>query len=222
MNMKSGRAYQQTVRAQKAAETEERILEEAERLFSTESFDRVTLAAVAQASGVSIPTLQRGFGNKEGLFAAVGARVRARVMAQRDPAPMPNARDGHDGHDGHDGRDGRGGNDVDGALDALLAHYERDGRMVWHLLKQEAEVPQLRPALTDARALHRAWVKAVFARFLDGDDGAKNDTIDVFYAATDLYLWKLMRLDLGRSRAETERTIKAIVHAAIDRTKRSK
>ncbi|MEW5850113.1 MAG: TetR/AcrR family transcriptional regulator [Myxococcota bacterium] len=38
----------------------------------------MTLAAVAEASGVSIPTLQRRFGNKDGLFAAVGDRVRAR------------------------------------------------------------------------------------------------------------------------------------------------
>jgi len=53
-------------------------------------FDRVTLAAVAQAAGVTIPTLQRRFGNKEGLFAACGSRVGVRIVAQRGSPPVGN------------------------------------------------------------------------------------------------------------------------------------
>ena len=56
--MKSGRAYQQTARAQKTAESLERILDEAEALFFSEPFDRVTLDAVARAAHASMATLQ--------------------------------------------------------------------------------------------------------------------------------------------------------------------
>lgn len=190
--MKTGRAYQQTARARKTAEGLERILDEAEALFFSEAFDRVTLDAVARAAGVSIPTLQRNFGNKEGLFAAVGARMRTRVEAERKPPP----------------------GDVEGALRALLDHYERDGRTMWHLLRQEADVPLLHAGLDEARGVHRAWVGEVFARSLDALKGAERERrLDALVAATDLYVWKLLRVDLGRTRQQVGRTITAMALA---------
>lgn len=190
--MKSGRSYQQTVRAQVAAENEERILAAAEELFSRETFDRLSLAALAEHAGVSIPTLQRKFGNKEGLFAAVGERIRTRVMSEREPS----------------------GDDVDAALDALLSHYERDGRLVWHMLKQEADVPMLQGAMQSARAIHRLWVEQVFFACLPaGEDAARTAHVDALFAATDLYLWKLLRIDLQRSAQDTARTLKSMARA---------
>jgi len=190
--MKSGRAYQQTARAQKTAESLERILDEAEALFFSEPFDRVTLDAVARAAGVSIPTLQRNFGNKEGLFAAVGARMRARVEAERRPPP----------------------DDPEGALRALLDHYERDGRTMWHLLRQEADVPLLHAGLDEARAVHRAWVGEVFACSLAALKGAERERrLDALVAATDLYVWKLLRVDLGRTRQQVGRSMTAMALA---------
>lgn len=190
--MKMARAYQQTLRAQKAAENADRILDEAERLFTLESFDRVSLATVAAAAGVSVPTLQRRFGNKEGLFAAAGERVRARVMSQR--------------------RSPTG--DIDGALDSLLEHYEIEGRMVWHWLKQEADVPILGVALKEGRATHRAWVEEIFAAALCSLSGeARERKVDAIVAATDIYLWKLLRVDLGRPREHVAHVMKAMAHA---------
>jgi len=190
--MKIGRPYQQTARAQKTAESLERILDEAEALFFSEPFDRVTLDAVARAAGVSIPTLQRNFGNKEGLFAAVGARMRARVEAERRPPP----------------------GDIKGALRALLDHYERDGRTMWHLLRQEADVPLLHAGLDEARGVHRAWVGEVFARSLEALKGAERERrLDALVAATDLYVWKLLRVDLGRTRQQVGRSMTAMALA---------
>ncbi|MBK6528650.1 MAG: TetR/AcrR family transcriptional regulator [Deltaproteobacteria bacterium] len=189
--MKSGRAYQQTARAQKTAESLERILDEAEALFFSEPFDRVTLDAVARAAGVSIPTLQRNFGNKEGLFAAVGGRMRARVEAERRPPRMTQE-----------------------ARPALLDHYERDGRTMWHLLRQEADVPLLHAGLDEARAVHRAWVGEVFACSLAALKGAERERrLDALVAATDLYVWKLLRVDLGRTRQQVGRTMTAMALA---------
>lgn len=190
--MKSGRAYQQTARARKTAESLARILDEAEALFFSEPFDRVTLDAVARAAGVSIPTLQRNFGNKEGLFAAVGARMRARVEAERRPPP----------------------GDPEGALRALLDHYERDGRTMWHLLRQEEDVPLLHAGLDEARGVHRAWVGEVFAGSLAALKGAERERrLDALVAATDLYVWKLLRVDLGRTRQQVGRTMTAMALA---------
>ncbi|MBK8458865.1 MAG: TetR/AcrR family transcriptional regulator [Micropruina sp.] len=168
--MKAARVYRQGVRAQQASANEERILDAAERLFATELFDRVSLAEIAQASGVSIPTLQRRFGSKDGLFEATGRRVRERVLAQRRP-PGP---------------------DLDSALAALLDHYEQEGAMVWHLLRQENDVPALAVVLAEARRMHRVWIEEVYAPLLDGLEGEDRHTrVDALVAATDLYLWKL-------------------------------
>lgn len=187
MNVKSERAYNQTLRAQKTQDAEERILGEAERLFATEPFDRVTLDAVARAAGVSIPTLQRRFGSKDGLFAACGDRMRAGVQRQRGAPPA---------------------GDVPAAVKELVAHYEAEGAMVWHFLRQEPDVPALGPALAEGRAMHRAWVVTVFGKRLRAE-------IDALVAVTDLFTWKLLRIDLGRSRDEVESTITAMALALI-------
>jgi AcrR family transcriptional regulator len=184
VNIKLRRDYNQTVRAQNVASTGERILEKAERLFSTRPFERVSLAEVARAADVTIPTLQRRFGNKDGLFAAIGTRVRARIHQQRGTPPL---------------------DDVHACIVQLVAHYELEGRMMWHLLRQEADVPLLRPALQEGRKTHRIWVESVFAPFLERIDGqARRALVDALVAVTDVFTWKLLRLDLGRSRGEVE------------------
>lgn len=189
MNMKCGRGYQQTLRAQQAHDNQARILGAAERLFATERFDRVTLHAVATAAGVTIPTIQRRFGNKEGLFAACADAMRPRILAQRVvPA----------------------GGDLALAVRRLVDHYEQEGRMVWHFLRQEQDVPLLRDGLAEGRRVHRAWVEAVFG----ADDPTRTDAL---VAATDVYVWKLLRIDLGRRRAEVEERMIAMARAVAGR-----
>jgi AcrR family transcriptional regulator len=175
------------------ADTEERILAEAQRLFSTELFDRVSLAAVARGADVTIPTIQRRYGNKDGLFAAVAARVRTRIQHQRGTPPL---------------------GDVRACIVELVAHYELEGRMVWHLLRQEADVPLLRPALDEGRVTHRAWVEGVFAPLFEPLDGkARRPLVDALVAVTDVFTWKLLRLDLCRSRREVEILMNALAAA---------
>lgn len=186
--MKQRRAYTQTLRAQKTQENEARILDVAEALFSTELFDRVTLDAVARAAAVTIPTLQRRYGNKDGLFVACGERLRARVEAQRGAPPA----------------------ELRVAIRQLVDHYELEGARVWNLLRQEQDVPYLKSALDEARAVHRAWVTAVCG-------ASARAALDALVAATDLFVWKLLRIDLGRSRVEVEETMFAMVHAIAGR-----
>ncbi len=193
----SKRPYRQSTRAVKAAETAERMLSHAEQLFAIHTFDRVTLAAVAEAAQVTLPTVQRAFGTKLGLFDAVAARVRERVLQQRTS----------------------NGLSVDESLDALLDHYEREGALMWHLLRQESEVPALQIGLAEARQIHRTWVEEVFRSSLSGLRASnRRRRVDTLVAATDLYLWKLLRIDLGRGRAETRAAIGELVVAVSTRS----
>lgn len=183
------RPYVQRARAERAAETSERILEVAERLFSREIFERVTLDAVAREAGVSIPTLQRRYGSKEGLLAAVVERAERRVAAQR-ASPTLGA--------------------LDDNLDALLAHYELEARTMWHLLRQEEDCPPLAEIVARGRVLHRRWVEEAFGK------GPRERT-DALVAATDLFVWKLLRVDLKRGKSAVRATMKALIDGVLAR-----
>jgi AcrR family transcriptional regulator len=153
----------------------------------------VTLAQVAAAAGVTVPTLQRRFGNKEGLFHAWGQRVRERVNAQRGSPPV---------------------GDLRACLVELVAHYELEGRGAWHLLRQEDDIPLLKHGLDVGRRVHRAWVEQVFAETIARRSPAKRRSlVDALVAVTDLFVWKLLRLDNGRSRQDVETILIAMAEA---------
>jgi AcrR family transcriptional regulator len=59
----------------KGEETRQRILDEALKAFGEASFKAVTTRRIAQAAGVSLPTLQYYFGDKEGLYRACAQAI---------------------------------------------------------------------------------------------------------------------------------------------------
>ena len=59
----------------KGDETRQRILDAALKAFGEASFKAVTTRRLAQASGVSLPTLQYYFGDKEGLYRACAETI---------------------------------------------------------------------------------------------------------------------------------------------------
>jgi AcrR family transcriptional regulator len=188
--MATTRTYDMTRRARAAAETTERIVGATEALLATVPVTDITLPDIAAGAGVTVQTVLRHMRSREGCFAAVGQRLAARVEAQR----------------GHTQP-----GDVEGAIASLIAHYEAEGRLVLNLLAQEAMAhPLPREAAEAGRAYHRAWVERCFGPWAVDPDPA---TIDALVAATDLYVWKLLRLDLGRSAEATEAVIGRLVRA---------
>jgi AcrR family transcriptional regulator len=180
------RTYRQKARARAAAATADRILDAAFQRFSQSLFDEVTLAAIATEAGVSEQTVIRRFGSKEQLFAAVGERERARIEAQREPDASEPA-------------------SMAAAVRTLVGHYERDGRTMLNFLAQESRSPLIADVLADGRAVHAAWVERHCATSLGPTDGAaRSERLAAAIVATDLYAWKLMRLDRGLSPREVE------------------
>ena len=60
------------------------------------------------------------------------------------------------------------------------------------------------------KAMHRTWVRDAFAPATDDEA-----VLDLLVVATDVYAWKLLRLDRGHSRAVTERRLHALVAAVL-------
>lgn len=187
------RAYDMTRRARRAAETTERIVAATEALLTTGRVDDVTLQAIAAGAGVTVQTVLRHMGSRDGCLAAVRERVAARVEAQRGDTPP---------------------GDVDAAIARLVDHYETEGRLVLNLLAQEGGGdPTAQEAVATGRAYHRAWVERCFGPLLRAPTP---EAVDALVAATDLYVWKLLRLDLDRSVAATRRVITRLVRAALE------
>lgn len=188
------RAYTMRARASSVAETRRRILLAVQDL-ATESLDfDPTLDAVAARAGVSVQTLLRHFGNREGLFDAAVQAAAADVEQERE-APV---------------------GDVDAAVRVILDHYETRGDFVLRMLARELDDERIARITTMGREVHRDWVRTVFAPDLADLGRARRESrTDLLVIATDVYTWKLLRRDRALSRAETENRLGQLVRAVL-------
>jgi hypothetical protein len=134
----------------------------------------------------------RQFGSKAGLVDATTTYVEQAIVEER-AAPV---------------------GDVDAAVRVLVDHYEARGELALLLLAQELDDPQVRAITDSGKRLHRAWVQDVFAPHVDGDDRL----VDLLVVVTDVYAWKLLRLDRKLSRARTEQHMTTLVRAVLATT----
>lgn len=191
MHMKEPtRPYVQRRRAEATAATAERILEASAELL-LHAVEDLTLEAVAERAGVSVQTILRRFGSKEGLTDATIRHVRPRVRTHRDAAPV---------------------GDVAGAVETLLVHYAGWGEFSLRMLSIEARSATAAAVVREGRAYHRAWVERVFAPALAGlDPATRGLRVTQLVVVTDVYTWKLLRLDLGLEGHALRHTIEDLV-----------
>ena len=180
-------------RAEAAAETGRKILGAVIELHMERYFDQVSLEDIAERAGVTVQTVLRRFGSKERLIEAASEEVRGRVASQRDEAPV---------------------GDVAGAVANLVDHYEEWGESVLRLLAQEDRVPAFRRATDAGRIMHREWVERTFAPFLEGRRvEARERLLAQLVAVCDVYVWKVLRKDMGLSRGQTEFALGEMIFA---------
>jgi AcrR family transcriptional regulator len=175
------REYRQGARAEAAAETHRRIIGAFLEHARERWFDEITLDDVARDAEVTVQTVIRRFRNKQGLLEAAAHQLGSEILARRVSAP----------------------GDVRAAVEALVNDYEITGDLVFRLLAQEARQPALTTLLSYGRGKHRAWVAEVFAHWLAPLQPRQREvTLSALVAAFDVYVWKLLRRDLGHSVAD--------------------
>jgi AcrR family transcriptional regulator len=191
----NSRRYEMRVRAASAAATTDRILCAARARFGSELYDDVTLDDVAADAVVSVQTVLRRFGSKEGLVQAVRAAVQPEIFAQRDEAAS---------------------GDVPAAVANLVEHYERYGDEVLHLLHQEHRVQAFAEITSTGRTFHLRWAKRVFAPWLAQRSGADRARLQAqLVAVCDVYTWFLLRRQAGLSKKATLRAITELVEGVL-------
>jgi AcrR family transcriptional regulator len=170
-------------RARGAEQTLERIYDAAFALFRSRPFGEVTLQAIADAAQVTLQTVLRRCGSKEQLFTEAAARQMELIFRDRK-APSD------------------GG--IEAVVRTIVASYEDMGDLNWRGVSQEDEFPFIKKTFDEARVRHRQWIATCFSEVIGPVRSKERDRrITLLYAATDFYLWKLFRLDLGMSRAQT-------------------
>ena len=195
--VKQARAYNQGIRAQAAEETGRRIVEAFIERLKTGWFDEITLDEVAGDAGVTVQTVVRRFGGKEGLLEQAVEVFGKQVLATR-AAPV-----------GH----------VEKIVNHLLADYEQTGDLVLRLLASEQRHQSLERFLNIGRAGHRGWVRLAFGDVLEKLPPAKQEAlIDRLVIVTDVYTWKLLRRDMKRSLAQAAPVFEALIKSVISGT----
>ena len=177
----------------KSSATREAILDAATEQFLGRWFDEVTLAGIAEQAGVSTQTVVNHFGAKEALFEAVVERI----------GP-------------EEGRRAAGEDPVAG----VVADYEAGADTVIRMLALEERVPAVAGLLQAGRAGHRAWVQEAFADRLPAAGPERDQAVALHVAATDPYVWKLLRRDMAMSREDTIEAMRRLVDGLNPRTEK--
>jgi AcrR family transcriptional regulator len=188
------RRYTQDARARSAEDTARRIVEAFLSRLMAQWYDEITLDRIAEDAGVTVQTVVRRFGGKEGLLARSVGTLSGQINAQRATPP----------------------GDIRGAVRNLVADYERTGDAVVRLLALEPRHPAIKETLGFGRGEHRRCVSEAFAGVLGTlDAAARERALDALVIATDVYAWKLLRRDMGRGRDATAATIESMIRAVL-------
>jgi len=189
--MKVTRSYTMRARATSAEATRRRILEVVVALLKTRFRSEIRLEDVAAGAEVSVQTVLNVYGSRSALLELALDGLLTELRAQRLRAEP---------------------GDTAGGMAALVDHYEQFGDLVIRNLAEQAD-PEL---IETGRAGHRRWVERQFAPQLAGVDAARRQSlVDALVCGCDVYTWKLLRCDMGRSRSEVEATMRAIVEALL-------
>jgi len=189
--MKSARSYKMKTRAATAEATRLRILGVVEALLKSRFRSEIRLDDVAAGAQVTVQTIINIFGSRLAVLDEAYANLLRGLRAQR-LRPEPG--------------------DIDGAVSALIQHYEQFGDLVVRNLAERAD-PEL---IETGRTGHRKWVQRQFATSLESRPPAERRSLtDALVCVCDVYTWKLLRRDIGRSHKEAEQTILAVVKAIL-------
>jgi len=182
-----GRPYNQVARAAAQQRTRDALLDAAEAEFFGGGWEQASLEAMAATAGVTKQTLLRHFVSKDGLLEQAVLRGYTRVRDQRWAAPV---------------------DDVAGAVDNLLDHYEDMGERAMRMSSLDGRGDAIAEVGLRARKLHYDWVEHAFGRRLDGlGSEPRARCRAALIALCDVQSWWLLSHDLGLTRAEVRATL---------------
>jgi AcrR family transcriptional regulator len=181
-------------RAETTERTALRIMDAAVALWRERDYDEFTLRELAERAGVSLSTVMRHFGSKEGLAEAVLQSDRVGTQQRRDAVPA---------------------GAIDAAVRMIVADYEVNGDAVLRMLALEDRMEVVHRVVDAGRAAHSAWVERVFAPLLAQRPVRRRRQVLQLVIATDVYAWKLLRRDRRLQVREVRGVMQAMCEAIV-------
>lgn len=187
--------YDNSKRLIEAENTRLKIIKAFGRLWNQYSIKEITLEMVSGEAGVTTRTIMRKFGSKEGLLAESLTVLAAEIESSRKETKA---------------------SDIDAVLQALLSNYETMGEAAIRTISLEPELEIARQIGQKGRELHRNWCIQMFSSYLPDPNTPEFEIqLNSFIAATEIYLWKLMRKDLKLSKEQTFEIFKNMINGLI-------
>jgi AcrR family transcriptional regulator len=196
----SPRPYKKVAREQSRQRTRDALLDAATDEFFAGNWLKVSLESLAAKAGVTKQTLLRHFGSKDGLAMQALMRGAAQIRDQRWKTPT---------------------DDVAGAVDNLLDHYETWGERSLRIgAWQQSDRPTQAMLSQTARQVHYEWVVHAFAPWLEALDGeARTRRRAALIAICDLQVWWILSHDLGLARDEVHAILTDLIERLLDEGK---
>lgn len=200
------RPYKQVARAQAQARTRETLLQAASEEVERDGWTHASLESVAERAGVTKQTALRHFGSKEGLLDAAIRRMSSVVIKERAEAPV---------------------GDIPAAVASLMRYYERSGEIMTRLLPYRDAVVRVlgedhgpsfvHRAVDHGHEVHEDWVRRTFAPQLANLDGDTYERrLAQLVAVCDVYMWKILRRDLGLSLRSAEASLVELIERLLE------
>lgn len=189
-SMTGNRSYVQRARAEASSRTRTAILDATMSLGLEKATADVSLADVSERAGVSVQTVLRHFGTRDGLIDEALRHAAVQISQERRPASR----------------------DLTATITTLFDHYESRGDAVIRLLAQEAFDERVEQITSEGRRVHREWV----TEFLGASAADTAESlIDQLVVVTDVYTWKLLRRDRGLARGAAQERVLGMVEAIL-------
>ena len=182
-----------TLRARRAEETADRVLDAALEEYARVPFDLVRLDAVAAGAGVAVQTVLRRFGSKAGLVVALATRELGRIAASRAA--------------------GLGAPPAD-LLHALVEHYEAYGDLIITMYGDVGRVEGLAAVARQGREHHVGWCLEAFSGLLEGvpDEDRRRRAAQVV-TVCDATTWRILRREQGLPPEQVELALAELLAA---------
>jgi AcrR family transcriptional regulator len=182
-------------RAASAEATRQRILQAAMAELWGRRVTDVRLEDIAARAEVTVQTVLRVFGSRAQLIDRAWDTMRDRILEQRETAAP---------------------GDISATIRALYDHYEEMGEFIVRTLADEDQLPEMKGWLERGRKAHRRSIQRQFEPWLEAREPAERRAIlDCLVAACDVYMWKLFRRDMGRTRSDAEARVSRMVSGIL-------
>ena len=137
----------------------------------------VQTCALPISAGVSVQTILRAFGSKDGLLVKT---LEYEAPAALDFSVYSNIKI----------------EDLDQLVTTLFKIYEKIGDLVIHALAHEHRSPEFQKSLDVGRDFHKALVSGAFGIYIHRRPLSERSVLfHALLTATDIYMWKILRRD---------------------------